>query len=48
MIVRWFLFETRCGELLLVFLERRLGLAVVSADWLAVQPSSMPQTVSGE
>jgi hypothetical protein len=48
MIARWFLFETRCGELLLTFLERRLGLAVVSAEWLAVQPSSVPQAVSGE
>ena len=48
MIVKWFLFETRLSELLLAFLERRLGLAVVSAEWLAVQPSGRPQTVSGE
>jgi hypothetical protein len=48
MMVRWFLFETRCGEWLLTLLERRLGLAVVSVEWLAVQPSGVPQVVSGE
>ena len=46
--LKWFLFETRCGEWLLTLLERRLGLAVVSVEWLAVQPSGAPQVVSGE
>lgn len=46
--VRWFLFETRCGEWLLTLLEQRLGLAVVSVEWLAVQPSGAPPAVSGE
>ena len=40
--LKWFLFETRCGEWLLTLLERRLGLAVVSVEWLAVQPSGEP------
>lgn len=48
MVVRWFLFETRYGEWLLTFLERRLGLAVVSAEWLAIQPSSAPHAVCAE
>jgi hypothetical protein len=46
MVVRWFLFETRLGDLLLVFLERKAGLAVVQADWLAVQPAGQPKVVS--
>jgi len=37
MLVRWFLFETRFGELLLAFLEQKVGLAVVEAGWLAEQ-----------
>jgi hypothetical protein len=48
MLVRWFLFGTRVGEMLLVFLERRAGLAVVRADWLGRQPSGTPQIASGE
>jgi hypothetical protein len=39
MFVRRFLFQTQEGEQLLVFLERRTGLEVVQADWLAVQRS---------
>jgi hypothetical protein len=39
MILRWLLFETRFGELLLTILERKVGLAVVQADWLAAQPA---------
>ena len=46
--LKWFLFETRCGEWLLALLEQRLGLAVVSVEWLAVQPSGALHTVSGE
>ena len=48
MLVRWFLFETWFGELVLVFFERKAGLAVVQADWLAMQRSGKPQAVSGE
>ena len=36
------LFETRLGEMLLAFLERRAGLAVISADSLAQQVSGRP------
>ena len=43
MILRWLLFETKLGELLLVCLERRVGLAVVQADWLANQPTGQPR-----
>jgi hypothetical protein len=46
MLLRWLLFETKMGEMLLVFLERRAGLSVVQADWLAVQPSGKPTAVS--
>ena len=46
MLVRWFLFETRIGEWLLLFLERCMGLAVVQADWLAEQRSGEPKAVS--
>ena len=45
MLVRWFLFETKFGEMLLVFLEQKVGLAVVQADWLAVQRSAAPGDV---
>lgn len=37
-IVKWFLFETKMGLLLLALLERKAGLAVVDADWLGKQP----------
>ena len=46
MILKWLLFETKLGELLLVYLERHVGLAVVHADWLAIQPSGKPKTIS--
>jgi hypothetical protein len=42
MVARWFLFNTKVGELLLTFLERKVGLAVVRADWLGGQPSGQP------
>ncbi len=43
MLVRKFLFETKLGELLLAFLERKAGLAVVQADWLDAQRSGEPK-----
>ena len=43
MIVRWLLFETRVGELLLTILERKVGLAIVQAEWLAAQPAGEPK-----
>ncbi len=46
MIVRWFLFETRMGEWLLVLLERKAGLAVVQANWLCAQRSGQPVAAS--
>ena len=47
MIVRWFLFHTKAGELLLVLLERRAGLAVVQSEWLAGQCCGKPKTAKG-
>jgi hypothetical protein len=47
MLVKWFLFETWVGELLLGLLERHAGLALVSAEWLATQPSLEPGSVYG-
>ena len=41
MFVRWLLFNTKVGDLLLAFLERRIGLAVVDAKWLGVQRTGM-------
>ena len=41
-ILRWLLFETRAGELLLAFLERKAGLAVVQSDWLGDQLGGAP------
>ena len=43
MIVRWLLFETRLGELLLTILERKVGLAIVQAEWLAARPAGEPK-----
>jgi hypothetical protein len=40
--IRWLLFETRLGEVLLVFLEHHIGLALVQANWLAEQRSGEP------
>lgn len=42
MIVKWFLFETKAGLWLLTFLERKAGVAVVSAEWLGEQPGGLP------
>ncbi len=48
MMVTKMLFETRIGEMLLAFLERKVGLAVVQAEWLVELPGGQPQVVSGE
>lgn len=48
MIVKWFLFETKVGLWLLALLERKVGLAVVSADWLGRQPSGFPTEAMDE
>ena len=47
MFLRWLLLETRAGELLLTFLERKAGLAVVQSDWLGDQLSGAPMAESG-
>jgi hypothetical protein len=44
--IRWLLFETRVGEVLLVLLERHVGLALVQANWLADQRSGEPTAAS--
>mgnify|MGYP001267331028 CR=1 FL=1 len=44
MLMRWFLFETRIGELLLILLERSTGLAFVRVDWLAAHCCGEPKT----
>jgi hypothetical protein len=46
MFLTWLLFETRVGELFLVFLEKKVGLAVVDVDWLAVQRCGVPTALS--
>ena len=46
--IKWFLFETRFGVLLLTLLEEKAGLAVVQADWLGVQRSGRPVAESGD
>jgi hypothetical protein len=46
MLIRRLLFETKAGELLLAFLERTAGLAVVQADWLGAERSGMPTAES--
>ena len=43
MLVRWFLFHTKVGELMLILLERHVGLAVVQIEWLAMQRSGEPK-----
>jgi hypothetical protein len=40
--LRKLLFDTRLGERLLALLERKAGLAIVEADWLAGRPSTAP------
>ena len=44
MLLRWLLFESRVGELLLTLLEKTAGLAVVEANWLGHQSSGKPIT----
>jgi hypothetical protein len=46
MFLTWLLFETKVGELLLVYLEKKVGLAVVDADWLTVQRCGLPKDPS--
>jgi hypothetical protein len=48
MLLRWLLFEIKAGELLLTFVEKTTGLAVVRAEWLGSQSSGKPQPASGE
>jgi hypothetical protein len=48
MFIKWMLFETRLGELLLVLLERHVGLAVVRVDWLAEQRCGEPTSATSE
>ena len=43
MLVKWFFFETKLGERLLVYFERKTGLAVVSEPWLSDQPAYEPK-----
>jgi hypothetical protein len=44
MLLRWLLFESKAGELLLALLEKTAGLAVVEANWLGRQSSGRPIT----
>ena len=46
MLVRWFLFHTKIGEVLLTLLESHLGLALVQSDWLAMQRSGEPKAAT--
>ena len=48
MLVRWFLFHTKVGEVLLTMLERHLGLALVQSDWLAMRRSGKPKAATEE
>ena len=45
--IKWLLFETRFGALLLSLLEEKAGLAVVQSDWLGDQLSGKPIADSG-
>jgi hypothetical protein len=45
--LKWLLFETRVGSRLLALLERTTGLALVDAEWLGHQRSSVPTTHGG-
>ncbi|MBN1139930.1 MAG: hypothetical protein JXM73_25390 [Anaerolineae bacterium] len=40
------LFETRLGEALLAFAEKRLGIAIVDADWLGQRRSTVTTMTS--
>lgn len=44
--IKWMLFETRLGGLLLALLERKAGLAVVDAEWMGRQRSGKPVTAT--
>lgn len=46
MFVRWLLFETKLGLLFLALLERKVGLAVVDADWLGEQRCGLPPVMA--
>ena len=46
MFIRWLLFQTKLGEVLLVFLEQKVGLAIVTAEWLAALPGGEPKAVT--
>ena len=41
--MRWVLFHTKIGKLLLSLLERHAGLALVQANWLSDQRSGEPK-----
>jgi hypothetical protein len=45
--LKWLLFETRIGSWLLALLERTTGLALVDAEWLGRQRSSVPTRQGG-
>ena len=45
--MRWFLFATKLGDLVLRLLERHAGLAVVQAEWLAAHRSGRPTKGNG-
>lgn len=45
--LKWLLFETRFGSWLLALFEQTTGLALVDAEWLGHQPSSVPTTQGG-
>ena len=42
MAIRWLLFETKLGAWLLILLERKAKLAIVSAEWLGQQSAGVP------
>ena len=46
MLVRWLLFHTKIGEVLLTLLERHADLAVVQSDWLAMRRSGEPKAAA--
>ena len=47
MLLRWLLFESKAGELLLTLLEKTAGLAIVESSWLGNQTSGKPVTERG-
>jgi hypothetical protein len=48
MILRWLLFETKLGALFLTLLEKKAGLALVSAEWLGAQIAGVPKVLQDE